>query len=75
MGGSLCYAPHLNRSPAMARRQRSHVFALLGRLTENQRGVTGVEYTIIAATISVAAIVGMNMVGGGLLTAIGNWMF
>ena len=59
----------------MARRQPSHVSALFGRLTENQRGVTGVEYTMIAAMISVAAIVGMNAVGDGLLTAIGNWMF
>jgi Flp pilus assembly pilin Flp len=58
----------------MARRPTSHVSALLGRLTENQRGVTGVEYTMIAATISVAAIVGMNAVGEALLGAIGNWM-
>lgn len=59
----------------MARRHPWHVSALLGRLTENQKGVTGVEYTMIAATISVAAIVGMNAVGDGLLAAIGNWMF
>lgn len=58
----------------MVRRPTSHVSFFLGRLTENQRGVTGVEYTMIAAAISVAAIVGMNAVGEALLGAIGNWM-
>lgn len=58
----------------MAHRSTSRVSSLLGRLSENQRGVTGVEYTMIAATLSVAAIVGMNAVGEALLGAIGNWM-
>lgn len=53
----------------MAHRQPSHVSALLGRLNEDQTGVTGLEYTMIAAIISVAAIVGINAVGDGLLAA------
>lgn len=56
----------------MAHRQPSHVSALLGRLNEDQTGVTGLEYTMIAAIISVAAIVGMNAVGDGLPAAFSN---
>jgi len=36
-------------------------------LTEDQRGVTAIEYALIAALIAVAAIAAMQLVGTGLV--------
>jgi len=44
-------------------------------LTEDQRGVTAIEYALIAALIAVAAIAAMQLVGTGLIntfTSIAN---
>ena len=39
---------------------------IVRRLTEDRRGVTAIEYGLIAALIAIAAIVAMTSVGGSL---------
>jgi pilus assembly protein Flp/PilA len=42
-------------------------FRTTRRLTEDRRGVTAIEYALIAALIAVAAIAAMQLVGTGLI--------
>jgi Flp pilus assembly pilin Flp len=44
----------------------------LRRLTENQRGVTAVEYTMIVAAISLATIVGITTAGEAMNSLFGT---
>ena len=46
--------------------------AILSRFMQNKSGVTAIEYGLIAALISVAAIVAMTSVGGALSTQFDN---
>jgi pilus assembly protein Flp/PilA len=39
---------------------------IVRRLTEDRRGVTAIEYGLIAALIAIAAIVAMTSLGGSL---------
>jgi pilus assembly protein Flp/PilA len=39
---------------------------IIRRLTEDRRGVTAIEYGLIAALIAIAAIVAMTSLGGSL---------
>jgi len=39
-----------------------------GRFLRDEEGVTAIEYGLIAALVGVAAIVGLNALGGKLLT-------
>jgi pilus assembly protein Flp/PilA len=41
-------------------------FRIVRRLTEDRRGVTAIEYGLIAALIAIAAIVAMTSLGGSL---------
>ena len=42
-------------------------FRIIRGLTEDRRGVTAIEYALIAALIAVAAIAAMQLVGTGLI--------
>ena len=42
------------------------------RLTEDRRGVTAIEYALIAALIAVAAIAAMQLVGTGLINTLNS---
>ena len=42
-------------------------FRTIRGLTEDRRGVTAIEYALIAALIAVAAIAAMQLVGTGLI--------
>ena len=42
------------------------------RLMKNEEGATAIEYGLIAALISVAAIAGMNALGGSLSALFNN---
>ena len=42
-------------------------FWTICRLTEDRRGVTAIEYALIAALIAIAAIAAMQLVGTGLI--------
>jgi Flp pilus assembly pilin Flp len=52
-------------------RQLSHFPKLLRRLAGNRRGATAIEYTVLAATISVAAIIGLNTIGQKIQNVLG----
>ena len=41
-------------------------------MVKNNKGATAIEYGLIAALIAVAAIAGMNSLGGSLNTAFGS---
>ncbi len=40
--------------------------SLLGRLAQDRRGATAIEYGLIAAAIAIAIITGVSMVGDNL---------
>ncbi len=42
------------------------MFALLGQLLKSERGATAIEYGLIAALVSVAAIAALDTLGGSL---------
>ncbi|WP_312489123.1 Flp family type IVb pilin [Sphingomonas sp.] len=44
----------------------------LRKMVKNNKGATAIEYGLIAALIAVAAIAGMNSLGGSLNTAFGT---
>ena len=53
------------------------MLSIFRRLMKNQQGVTAIEYTLIAALISVAAIVAMGNVGSkvnGVMTNVASAM-
>lgn len=56
----------------MTRRPTSRISAFLRCLTENQRGATVVEYTLVVTTISLVTIVGINTIGEALVGTLGN---
>lgn len=56
----------------MARRPTSRISAFFRCLTENQRGATVVEYTLVVTTISLVTIVGINTIGEALVGTLGN---
>ena len=46
--------------------------SILRRLVKNERGATAIEYTLIAALISVAAIVAIGDIGGKVNGVLSN---
>jgi len=48
------------------------MLTIIKKLCKDESGATAVEYGLIAAIISVAAIGAMQLVGGGLRTAFTN---
>lgn len=44
----------------------------LRKMVKNNKGATAIEYGLIAALIAVAAIAGMNKLGGSLNSAFGS---
>lgn len=45
---------------------------LIGKLLKDESGASLIEYVLLAALIGVAAIAGMNLVGGNANTALTN---
>jgi pilus assembly protein Flp/PilA len=53
------------------------MLSTLRRLTRNEAGATAIEYTVIAAIISIAAIVAMQTIGtkvNGVMSNVANFM-
>jgi pilus assembly protein Flp/PilA len=48
------------------------MLSIFRRLMENSQGATAIEYTLIAALISVAAIASMGKVGGKVSNVLSN---
>ncbi len=48
------------------------MFKLIRRLRKDEKGATAIEYGLIAALISVAAIAAMTTLGGSLRTMFGT---
>ena len=48
------------------------MLSIFRRLMSNDQGATAIEYTLIAALISVAAIVAMGKVGGKVSNVMNN---
>ena len=48
------------------------MLSIFRSLIKSERGATAIEYTLIAALISVAAIVAMQTVGGKVTNVLGN---
>jgi pilus assembly protein Flp/PilA len=59
--------------PTVAAEQASgRMLSVFRSLTKSEQGATAIEYTLIAALISVAAIVAMRTVGGKVSNVLGN---
>jgi pilus assembly protein Flp/PilA len=55
----------------------TQMLSIFRRLMKSEKGATAIEYTLIASLIAVAAIAGMNAVGGkiqGVLTNVSGAM-
>jgi pilus assembly protein Flp/PilA len=48
------------------------MLSIFRRLMKSEHGATAIEYTLIAALISVAAIAGMQSVGGRVQNVLSN---
>jgi pilus assembly protein Flp/PilA len=48
------------------------MLSIFRRLARNEQGATAIEYTLIAALISVAAITAMTTVGGKVSNVLSN---
>ena len=48
------------------------MLSIFRSLMKSERGATAIEYTLIAALISVAAITAMSTVGGKVTNVLGN---
>lgn len=48
------------------------MLSIFRSLTKSEGGATAIEYTLIAALISVSAIVAMRTVGGKVANVLGN---
>ena len=48
------------------------MLSIFRKLMQQERGATAIEYTLIAALISVVAIVAMQTVGGKITNVLGN---
>ena len=48
------------------------MLSIFRRLMKSEQGATAIEYTLIASLIAVAAIAGMNAVGGKITSVLTN---